>query len=207
MELIDVFVETIEDLRARCDLRASEYDMVQAAGLIRRLLIDKTPLWSQVNRDIRSSLAFEWMTVHKMAAGSIDEQVMTPGLVLDPVLFRALIQIRIADPGVRNELLNMKPRTGNVEQFLKSPVIDARKENGMVEVTVRELIKHYANREGGVHYGAGKSENATLEKARTFADEDLRYTILACGRIVYRTLEPLAAAALLRDVPWPRGLA
>lgn len=206
MELIDVFIETIEDLRARCDLRASEYDMVQAAGLIRRLLIDGTPLWTQINRDIRSSIEFEWMHVRRMSKGNVDAQIMTPGLALDPVLSRALILTNIADPEERKELLAIPPQTGNVEKFLKSPVVDTRDENGMVEVSVRELIKHYANREGGVHYGAGKSENSTLEHARTFADEDLRYTILACGRIVYRTLEPLAAAALLRDVPWPRGL-
>lgn len=206
MELTDVFIETIEDLRARCDLRASEYDMVQAAGLIRRLLIDGTPLWTQINRDIRSSIEFEWMTVRKMATGNIDAQVMTPGLALDPVLFRALIQNKITDPDVRRELLAIPPHTGNVEKFLKSPVVDTKGENGMVEVSVRELIKHYANREGGVHYGAGQSENSILEDSRRFADEDFRYTILACGRIVYRTLEPLAAAALLRNVPWPKGL-
>lgn len=206
MELVDVFIETIEDLRARCDLRASEYDMVQAAGLIRRLLIDGTPLWTQVNRDIRSSIEFEWMHVRRMSEGNLEAQVMTPGLALDPVLCRALVLTNISDPEKRKDFLSFPPRTGNVEKFLKSPVIDTRGENGMIEVTVRDLIKHYANREGGVHYGSGKSENAILEEIRSHADEDLRYTILACGRIVYRTLEPLAAAALLRDVPWPQGL-
>ena len=36
MDIHYVFVETVEDLRRRCDLRASEYDMVQARP-IRRL--------------------------------------------------------------------------------------------------------------------------------------------------------------------------
>jgi hypothetical protein len=39
-----LFLDTLEDLRRRTDLRATEYDMVQAAGLPRRLLLDDTPV-------------------------------------------------------------------------------------------------------------------------------------------------------------------
>ena len=39
-----LLIDTVEDLRSRTGLRATEYDVTQAAGLIRRLLIDTYPL-------------------------------------------------------------------------------------------------------------------------------------------------------------------
>jgi hypothetical protein len=44
-----MFLDTMEDLRRRSDLRASEYEMVQSAGLVRRLIVDSPRLADQVN--------------------------------------------------------------------------------------------------------------------------------------------------------------
>lgn len=66
VEANEAFIETVEDLRRRCDLRATEYDMVQAAGLIRRLLIDGTSLWVQVNRSFKTKPTVEWANMRTM---------------------------------------------------------------------------------------------------------------------------------------------
>ena len=206
MELGDAFVETVEDLRRRCDLRASEYDMVQAAGLIRRLLIDNNSLWDQANREIKSRPTVEWISAHRIVETRPDAQVMTSALALDPVLFRAVVESIEPDKTKRAEIFENPPRSGTFDDFLKWGVIVKRIDDEWKPVSVRELVKHYANREGGVHFGQGKSSHPILEEIREFADEDLRRTILACGRITYRAMEPLAAALLLRDVAWPIGL-
>ena len=96
-------------------------------------------------------------------------------------------------------------RSGSIDQFLGTQVIDRHRAGGLAQTaTVRDLIKHYANREGGVHYDpGGKSANEFIEQIRDFADEDLRRTVSACGRIVVRALEPIVVAATLKDKPWP----
>jgi hypothetical protein len=202
----ELFVETIEDLRQRCDLRASEYDMVQASGLIRRLLMDGSALWIQVNRNLRIQPVVEWAVVRTLVRAKTDEGVMLPGLALDPVIARAMLAVNF--PNNDGSGVEKAVRSGNVDKFLGSQVIDRHHPDGVKQTaTVRDLIKHYANREGGVHYGpGGKSTNEFIEQIRDFADEDLRRTVVACGRIILRALEPIAVAVTLKDKPWPVGL-
>ncbi|MGB3187275.1 MAG: hypothetical protein WBG36_02115 [Ornithinimicrobium sp.] len=38
------FIDAMEDLRVRRRLTAMNYDTAQAAGIVRRLLVDRTPL-------------------------------------------------------------------------------------------------------------------------------------------------------------------
>ncbi len=207
VDVNEAFVETVEDLRRRCDLRATEYDMVQAAGLIRRLLIDGSALWPQVNRQFKTKPTVEWTSLRAMVRANISEQVMVAGLALDPMMAKAFITVNFPSDDA-DRLLAAGTRTGNFEKFLSVEVMD-RKLAGQARqtATVRELIKHYANREGGVHYDpTGKSANQFIEQIRHFADEDLRMMIVACGRIVVRTLEPMAVMLTLKDKPWPSGL-
>ena len=83
--------------------------------------------------------------------------------------------------------LKKRISSGNFNKFLGSPVVDPRRGGVMQTATVRDLIKHYANREGGVHYDqGGKSTNELIEQIRDFAGDELRRTVLACGRIVVR---------------------
>lgn len=207
VDVNEAFIETVEDLRRRCDLRATEYDMVQAAGLIRRLLIDGSALWVQVNRQFKTKPSVEWATIRAMVRADVSKQVMVGGLALDPVMARALLTVNFPDSDP-NETLAQSTHSGNFEKFLSAEVMDQHLPGQTRRTaTVRDLIKHYANREGGVHYDpTGRSANEFIEQIRHFADEDLRMMIIACGRIVVRALEPMAVVLTLKDKPWPSGL-
>jgi hypothetical protein len=139
MNFDNLFVDTVEDLRRRCHLRASEYDMVQAAGLIRRLTIDKHSLWELVNREHRLVIQYVWNDVavaHRSGA-------FISTLWLDPALWEVK-----ADAIVPAELRTELPsavRTSSIPQFLKAVVVSRE----LAEVSVHQLVKHYANREGG----------------------------------------------------------
>ena len=91
---------------------------------------------------------------------------------------------------------------GRFEQLLKHSAIISRGER----VTVHELIKHYANREGGVHVDPEPPDAPLLREVLGSHEEALRLTVVAVGRVVHRALEPLAARVLLRDRPHPYGL-
>ncbi|WP_433733520.1 hypothetical protein ACQP0C_15035 [Nocardia sp. CA-129566] len=146
-----------------------------------------------------------WIPLRMVVRSKIDAQVMAPCMALDPVIADAVATLTGHDARETFELAMME---GTFEQFLNYGVIDQFQSNSPIRtVSVRELIKHYANREGGVHYGTGeKIVSEFIEQIRDFADEDMRRTILACGRIIVRALEPMAAALMLKDTPWPAGL-
>ena len=46
-------LETVKDLRRRCALRATDDDIIQVAGLVRRLLLDETKLWAEANKALK----------------------------------------------------------------------------------------------------------------------------------------------------------
>lgn len=207
MEVDEMFVETVEDLRRRCDLRATEYDLIQASGLIRRLLIDDSALWVQVNRSLRMKPVIAWANMRALVRAKTDEGVMAPGLALDPVIARAMVVVNFPDSEL--SIVDKTVQSASIGEFLRYRVIErlVPPDGVTQQVTVRQLIKHYANREGGVHYDSGgRSANEFIEQIRGFADEDLRRTVLACGRVVLRALEPIAVAVMLREQPWPVGL-
>jgi hypothetical protein len=191
----DVFLATLEDLRLRCRLDASEYDMVQAAGLLRRLLLDGVPLWTRANRGVKLKIDAQWSRLRVAHDSASGELAWVPGLWLDPVL---------QDLALRSLTGPEKDQrtSGNLQKFLQHQTVI----RGESTVTIRELISHYANSEGGVHYDEGTADNALIEDIRLHWDEPLRHTLLAASRIVVRAFEPLAAAVLLKGRPWPAGL-
>ncbi|MGN2634596.1 hypothetical protein ACTD5D_30935 [Nocardia takedensis] len=207
MDLYEMFIETVEDLRRRCDLRATEYDMVQASGLIRRLLIDGTALWYQVNREFKMRPIVEWMSVRSLVRAKTAENVRVAGLALDPVMAKAFLAVNFRERE-HTDVFGEATKSGDFETFLSAKVMDRPLPGESPQVaTVRDLVKHYANREGGVHYdSSGKRANEFLEQVRGFADEDLRMMIIACGRIIVRALEPMVGVVILKDKPWPAGL-
>ncbi|MFF0281780.1 hypothetical protein ACFYSW_15850 [Rhodococcus aetherivorans] len=197
-----LFVETVEDLRRRCDLRATEYDVIQASGLLRRLLIDGNPLLSAVTA--RAKPTFTW-SKSRLGVGLGDTSslafALVAGLYFDPILTEVQVDIS----GLREDPpRRMATETGSTKEFLNKTVIEVQsghpQATGHADVTVRDLIKHFANREGGVHFGpGGKSTNSTLEAMRGQADQQLRDTLAGVGRVAVRALEPLAAAVVLES--------
>jgi hypothetical protein len=195
----NLFIDTLEDLRRRTDLRASEYDMVQAAGLVRRLLIDGNPLYAPINRGFRLKLKFRWGRL-RVATAARNGSAWVPGGWLDPTL--ADLHPSLQNDEAQKTLRENPPHEGTLHRFLDhDPIL-----RGEDRVTVRELIKHYANREGGVHYDDSPPDSTLLDDVRAESEEALRLTVLAAGRIVYRGLEPLAAAVMLAERPGPFGL-
>lgn len=219
----NIFLDTLEDLRIRCHLRASEYDMVQASGLMRRLLMDSAPLWSRANRTWRLKVTVEWSRTRVAYKTDSGRGYWIPALWLDPMLgeLKEFTSPTLVVEGPDRTLVPAAPdatplklvlRTGNLQAFLRYEAIrpgsvrdETPHDNG--PITVGQLIKHYANREGGVHYDESPADESTIEDIRLTSDEPLRHTILSAGRIVCRAMEPLAAALLLADRPWPTGLA
>ncbi|PPA56708.1 hypothetical protein BAW75_05480 [Micromonospora chalcea] len=119
---------------------------------------------------------------------------------LDPMLEDLILDANLPASVARESLGGL--HTGNVDEFLKHRVVEA----GELGVTVQQLVKHYANREGGVHYDPTPPDLPLLVALRGEHDLALRLTVLAIGRIVHRALEPLAACIVLSRNPHPYGL-
>jgi hypothetical protein len=201
VEADDLFLDTLEDLRRRCDLRASEYDMVQVAGLVRRLLFDGLPLWVEANKTHRVKPVYEWSRL-RVSVGGIDGQhsAWVSMQWLDPMLNDLLLRKRLPPDEETAEF--PAPRTGNINNFSQYEVIVKDGEG----VTVSELVTHYANREGGVHYDSKPPKSQILSSLLRGQDLALRLTVLAIGRIAHRALEPLAARIALSRNPHPYGI-
>ncbi|WP_297625280.1 hypothetical protein [Nocardia sp.] len=213
MHIDSIFIETIEDLRRRSDLRASEYDMVQASGLIRRLLIDQPQLWTEVNRTFKTKPVLHWIGMCFLTEETVESQVAVAGLMLDPVIAEAMIAVNYS-PDKRDfmtKFMGFQHVEGNIQRFLSHKVL-IRMSGGDPSIpqesaSVLDLIKHYANCEGGVHYDpVGRSANDLILEIKEAADQNLRLTIVACSRIILRALEPMAAATMLKAARWPAGL-
>jgi hypothetical protein len=190
----DLFLDTMEDLRRRCDLRATEYDTVQVAGLVRRLLLDSRKLWAEVNREHRLRPVCTW--VHVRVLLDKDPESTAPLLWLDPGLLSLQVPI---DQG---EDLSKYAKSTTLDVFLKHQVVHS----GGEAATVQDLILHYANREGGVHYDPQPADVPALRRLTAGHERALRLTVLAVGRVVHRALEPLAGRVVLGKQPHPFGL-
>jgi hypothetical protein len=141
-----LFVSTLDDLQSRLQDPEDEYKMLKAAGLVRQLLLDDRPLMDVVNKAHKIKIKFR-VTKHPARLGfHIDEQgvahVMPSGTMwfildgIDPDRF----------PEYPVEELHR-------HYFLKVAVMNLKGR----EVTVKDIIKHAAHSEGGVHLGEPES--------------------------------------------------
>lgn len=184
VDLAIILATTVEDLRNRSRLTASEYDVVQASGLLRRLLIDASAV---VPRAVKSlSLdepRYEWASVY---AGEVS------GAFLDPVLLKSVGQALM----VRDARLLGAVHNGSLSDFLAVKVAASTADG---DVTVKDLIKHYAIVEGGVHHGQAWNsipQRLQLLLADPVYEPRLRETLAAIGRIVSTALSGPAMIAL-----------
>lgn len=175
MDVRQLFLDTLADLRHRSSADAKEYDLVQAAGLLRRLLVDGQRLIDQVNREHRMRLAFVVNTPPERSAGAT---LWARADGLDP-----------------ETSYRQVPTTLDLAGFLREEVI-------MTEghlVTLREAILYLSHVEGGVHAGrpTGPKEEALhrLASDRVFNGYTLASrTIAAAARITSRALDPMRTA-------------
>lgn len=192
----EVFLETMRDLRHRTDLQASDYDITQASGLIRRLLLDGgSPLVHTINREHRLKLACEWGTL------SVDTGYAWASMLwLDPELYK--IRVSTLDlTNTEHEVLTPLG-IGSLDKFLRTTVIS----DASNSVSAKGLITHYANREGGVHHSTTPTHDPLIRDVRHKSPDALSLTALACCRIVYQSLEPLAMMVKVSGDPHPIGI-
>lgn len=183
MNLAGILVTTVEDLRNRSRLTASEYDVVQASGLLRRLLLDGSAVAPQAIKSLGlEAPSYEWVSVY---AGQVS------GAFLDPALLKSVGQtLLVSDPTLLGAF-----HVGSLEDFLAVRVATSTAGN----VTVKDLIRHYAIVEGGVHYG--QARNPIPQPLQTLLADPiyeprLRETVAAIGRIVSTALSGPAMIAL-----------
>jgi hypothetical protein len=129
-----LFVRTLDDLERRAE-HTDEYEVLLAAGLLRKLLMDKHPLLDQVNVNHRLKIRF------RMNGPSRYEEVV---LGDEPVYWSLEDAI---DPSTDHPPGLMAPQEATRDQFLGRRVMVV---NGH-EVTVRDLIDQLAHIEGAVH--------------------------------------------------------
>jgi hypothetical protein len=146
-----LFLSKLDDLQSRLQDPEDEYKMLRAAGLLRQLILENPPLMAVVNKD-RIKIKFR-VTKHPARMGFvIDDQgvahVMPSGTmwyILDGIDPERFPEYPVEELDRRHflQVATMKVKGG--------------------EVTVKDIIRHAAHSEGGVHLG--KPESARVAAA------------------------------------------
>ena len=107
-----LFLDTVEDLRRRSAIGAQRYDMIQSAGLVRRLLVDRRGLLDIVNREPALKITFlvggTYVHVDSWPSGGVYGQ----GPWLDAVAARLDLRRRLMEiftPDELNEVSGLSP--------------------------------------------------------------------------------------------------
>ena len=183
MRAEELFIHTLDDLEDRVRGPLPEYRVLGIAGLLRKLLIDDSPLVDQVNRHQRQRLTFvvSDSRQYEELVKSMGAPFMTAEDGIDP---------EGAPPGFGRLELNRS-------QFLKHRAMLTQNE----EISVADLIQHGANVAGAVHLS--NPRKPTHMEISKWADQFSpggypagTRSLQAIGRVVLRTLEPLRAAVM-----------
>lgn len=191
-----IFLDAVHDLRCRSGLRANAYDVSQAAGIMRRLLIDsRATLLDQVKRKTNFDPRFHPGQAELNHNGG-GLQIDLRGLYVDRFSYAAFDDPRgLAKEDPRIVLPHTSLTKG---QFLglqvAREVVDAGPVDRKRVVTVQDLITLYANKLGGVHVEADIKPDGTLLADLLQREDYARYmrdTVAALGRVVVEALHPL----------------
>jgi hypothetical protein len=175
MEHGQLFLEKVAELRGLTKA-VRPYEVLKTASILRHLLLDGSPLVSQVGRGRGVKLVF---VVHG------------EGPPIPPPQFWALLEG--IDPG--NYLRPHPTVTLGRDAFLAHPVMAVSQRL----VSVREVIQHAAKFDGAVHALATKGpEDRELEEwSKKYLPAGMSSTTLALrgiSKVVARAMEPLEAA-------------
>ena len=197
--LAHIFVETLEDLRRRSSLTATDYDLVQAAGLLRRLLLDGNPLGPKVCKELGISAQFRWNMMYLTRPG-----YMSIWPSFDPELATEALIARGAksDTGI----FGLQVTEGDHAKLLATDAFEKLADHGgslssRETVTLAQYITQVANDEGGVHFGMARPDrkHAVVSDA---LGSDLRqnlWILAAVGRVVVRGYERAVARIVFSD--------
>jgi hypothetical protein len=176
-----LFVRTLDDLAERTRPSADEYDVLLSAGLIRKLILDESPLVDQVNRDRRVRIRY---------------RISQPGPYEQMIVAEGPLYWSIQDGLDPETNLTASPvEEVTRDAFLARVVMYV----GGKDITVRDTILHTANVVGAVH--AGKPHPSREETGRLLENMAAQLQIGGCrpdvrslqaiGRVVVRALAPL----------------
>lgn len=165
-----MFLATLVDIDQRL-ADGTRYSLIRAAGLLRQLLLDSTPLVHVVNRAYHKKIEFE----------VIDYR--TPPPLPPQAHWQNLDSSRF--PGANTITVNLKALLG-------APCLELE---GLI-ASVRDLIGACANAKGGVHLGRARTskESALIDWDRAFTLIGEQPSLLAIAglcRVVLRGLDPL----------------
>lgn len=186
-----LFLRTLEDLEARsARSQLDSYSALGIAGLLRKLLLDEQRLADAVNRERRVKWQITLRPVHW-------DDTPPLGFQGDP---RDLLNIQgeCLDPDI--PCGETSPVTVPRASFLRYVV--ARDGHGN-QMTVREYIKYVAHVEGAVHIERrldNEFQRALFEFGLALnsgggpGEWSQQYLLRALGRVVSKSLQPLAEA-------------
>lgn len=198
----EIFLNSMKDLRQRTDFNSSTYDISQACGLVRRLLLDQKPVAHRVNRKSRVPFRCSWGNL-SIAVKAADDLAWTPMLWLDPAFYalrEASLRDLLSGEGMQ---VRVEPLEGSLDQFLQFSVVQRSGE----AVSASKLISYVANQDGGVHYDPdSRKVDPLISDVVATSRESLYFTALACARIIYASLEPLALLVTAMGRQHPYGL-
>jgi hypothetical protein len=179
MDRQELFDRTVKKLE-RVVESGDEFDMLEAAAAVRKLLIDDSPLLHQVNRQRRRRVTFD---VERPSA--LQREILKDGPVYYFLVEGISPRLTItASAGV--EMLKL-------DQFLAHAAAWVRGQ----EISVKDLILQLAHVEGGVHAGQPSSD---LERLLQEANSALLVggmgsvarTMRGVADVVVSALKPLA---------------
>jgi len=180
-----LFVETVDDLRRRCGEPASRsrYELLGIAPLLRKLLLDGSPLLQTV-QIARPEVAIEFrIRPWKSEGRGIEEEGLQRYL------------------GLGGEELFGGPEDAaitTVEEF-KDVIVGVA---GGSDLTVRSVVRYYAHVEGGVHFGVPREPGEPMLGSMApllLGHSTGQIQILAhLGHIVVAALEPMCRSILER---------
>lgn len=181
MNAQDLFLHTLSDLEKRIE-STDEYDVLMAAALLRKLLVDGGRLTDQVNRDYRLKLRFRISDVSPLEK-MIHED--------NPMLWS------IEDALAPESRLAYKPYDATRDQFLSRRIM--RFDSHWV--SVGDVIDQLANVEGAVHSGEpDTARRQAIQALGKFYSRGGLPGVVAqvklIGQITLRGLSPLREAII-----------
>jgi hypothetical protein len=176
VDINNLFLHTIRDLEQR-STASDEYEVLMAAVLLRKLLLDSKPLMDQVNRRFKLKLRFRISS-----ESPLERQIYATS----PTFWAIEDALNPESP------LAYEPYDATRDQFLARPIMcfDGHR------VTVRDVILQVANIEGAVHRSDAKTgREEALRAAAEFYSRDHLSGVVSqvrlIGRITVRSLSPL----------------
>ena len=178
MSAEELFIRRYDDLVTGLGAR-DDYELLKVAAVLRQLLLDEQPLVHQANTTARLRLRVRVNAAHSPDDLPVKPSVHLMGLGLDPTSFTTA--------GGTEDL--------TIDQFLRCVLMTGDD----VEVTVRDVIKHAANKAGGVHYDERRSDeaeelDAIVAKLSALGVHALAITLQTIARVTITSLAPLRRA-------------